>query len=513
VLDALEEYRQIWQNARETLIRLENYLVKISTEEELLEHAQTQMDDAFGEKRRYTVERGKQDIVIRQCEEYLNQPERKQQRERIELLKQEKQDLSKELGEIEKLLAVLADRIQSILEKEGEKQAQQQERIGQEAYLRTCFEEELSLKLVLEREGRSLAECAKAAQNTLRDSDKNRESGELFNALFQVYQRHNGSLISYGTTLENCFANSQESGNALVTALRSRVQIVSVWNGKKVYLEEFFQILKQAIEETQLLIQEKDRELFEDILSQTISRQLTDRIAESRKWVKDMSALMKQMDTSMGLCFSLDWKPKSADNNAEIDTLELEQILLRDRALLTAEDISRVASHFRSKIRTEKTKQEEHGGVVNYMDMVREALDYRNWFEFQMYYRRGDEVRRPLTNAAFNRFSGGEKAMAMYVPLFAAVNAQYQKASLEDHPRIIALDEAFAGVDDKNISSMFELVHILDFDYIMNSQALWGCYENVPGLRIAELLRPLNSQIVTVIRYTWNGRERILDEQ
>ena len=240
---------------------------------------------------------------------------------------------------------------------------------------------------------------------------------------------------------------------------------------------------------------------------------MTERIAESRKWVKDMSLLMKNMDTSMGLSFSLDWKPKAAENEVEIDTLELEQILLRDKELLTVDDISRVASHFRSKIRTEKMKQEESGGMVNYMEMVRETLDYRKWFEFQMSYRKNEENKKPLTNAAFNRFSGGEKAMAMYVPLFAAVNAQYQKAEKADHPRIIALDEAFAGVDDKNISSMFELVHILDFDYIMNSQALWGCYEKVQGLRIAELLRPLNSQIVTVIRYTWNGHERVLDEQ
>lgn len=103
--------------------------------------------------------------------------------------------------------------------------------------------------------------------------------------------------------------------------------------------------------------------------------------------------------------------------------------------------------------------------------------------------------------------------MAMYVPLFGAVNAQYKKADNKDHPRIIALDEAFAGVDDKNIKSMFELVHKLDFDYIMNSQSLWGCYETVDGLRIAELQRPMNSQIVTVIRYIWNGHERILEEQ
>lgn len=200
-----------------------------------------------------------------------------------------------------------------------------------------------------------------------------------------------------------------------------------MWNGKKLYLEEFYHTLKSAIEETELLIQEKDRELFEDILSQTISHQLTDRIAESRKWVQDMSGLMKDMDTSMGLSFSLDWRPKSAENEEELDTLELEHILLRDRKLLTPEDIERVASHFRSKIKTEKRRLEEEGGVVNYMDLVRDALDYRKWFTFQMSFYRNQEGKKPLTNAAFNRFSGGEKAMAMYVPLFAAVNAQYQR--------------------------------------------------------------------------------------
>lgn len=102
--------------------------------------------------------------------------------------------------------------------------------------------------------------------------------------------------------------------------------------------------------------------------------------------------------------------------------------------------------------------------------------------------------------------------MAMYVPLFAAVNAQYKKAENSDHPRMIALDEAFAGVDDKNISSMFALVERLDFDYIMNSQVLWGCFETVRGLKIAELLRPQDSSIVTVIHYIWNGQERVLDE-
>ncbi len=201
----------------------------------------------------------------------------------------------------------------------------------------------------------------------LRDSDKNREASELLQALFQVFQRHNGSLASYGTSLEECFGNtpgeSEESTEkTAANVLRKRVLAVSVWNGKKVYLEEFYQILKNAIDETRLLIQEKDRKLFEDILSRTISQQLTDRIAESRKWVADMSKLMRELDTSMGLSFSLEWKPKRAENEAELDVTELEQILLRDRELLTVEDIEKAASHFRSKIRTEKMILQENGG-------------------------------------------------------------------------------------------------------------------------------------------------------
>ena len=108
-------------------------------------------------------------------------------------------------------------------------------------------------------------------------------------------------------------------------------------------------------------------------------------------------------------------------------------------------------------------------------------------------------------------FSGGEKAMAIYVPLFAAVNAQYKKTENPDHPKIIALDEAFAGVDDKNISSMFELVEKLDFDYIMNSQVLWGCFRTVKALKIIELQRANNSSVVTAINFKWNGYERICE--
>ncbi|MFQ9704551.1 MAG: hypothetical protein ACLR0U_26055 [Enterocloster clostridioformis] len=84
----------------------------------------------------------------------------------------------------------------------------------------------------------------------------------------------------------------------------------------------------------------------------------------------------------MGLIFSLDWKPRKAENDMELDTAELEQILLRDHMLLTIEDIERVAAHFRSRIRMEKLKLEEKGDMINYMDLVRMRWIIANGLNF-----------------------------------------------------------------------------------------------------------------------------------
>ena len=500
VLNTIEDYQYTWRECGELLLKLETERGSLLTGREYLEQDEQIMDDAFADMRSCNTKIKECEIQIRQYEEYLNRPEIAEKARRLEQLRNELENIGKQEKELYEDRIRKDQKRSSLLESEPQEKARLQELIAEETILRRFFEEELSLKLVLERGNHTLEECAGEAVKLLRDGDKSREYGEMLQSLVQVYQKHNGSLANYGTSIEDCFESVGEWAGVggEFQPLRKRVRVVSAWNGKKVFLEEFYRILKEAIDETELLIQQKDRELFEDILSQTISQQLTDRIAESRTWVKDMSSLMKQLDTSMGLKFSLEWKPRSAENDMELDTAELEKILLRDRELLTMEDIEKVAGHFRSKIRMEKMRLEEDGGLINYMELVRDALDYRKWFEFRMFYRRGEEEKKPLTNAAFNRFSGGEKAMAMYVPLFAAVNA---------------LDEAFAGVDDKNISSMFELVHKMDFDYIMNSQSLWGCYETVTGIRIAELHRPMNSQIVTVIRYLWNGHERVLDVQ
>lgn len=502
----MEDYIDQWNEARSNMQSLGFLSGKAQAALDGIEREGEAIDQHDLTRKDYKSKLQRIEAAIKNDEDFLQRPEVRMQAQRLQELLTQQESLQDKISALGKSIAVCESEIQRLVGVIAACQTDLTEAILKEEELTKYFREELSLGLVLKQEDRSLEACAREAVNLLRAVDRERDVSGITSSLHNLYQKNNGSLSKYRTQFEDCFADAQEP-----QALRRREQIVAYMNGRKMYFEEFYTMLCSQVEETEELIRQKDRELFEDILSKTLSQQLTTRISESRQWIADMSDLMKQMDTSMAMTFSLEWRPNVSENTQQIDTAELEKLLMMDKDILPQEDIARLSTHFRSLINTQKEELEREDKSVNYMDLVRNALDYRTWFKFQMNFYRQQEGKKPLTNAAFNKFSGGEKAMAMYVPLFAAVNAQYQKAGKADHPRMLALDEAFAGVDDKNISSMFALLNQLDFDYILNSQALWGCYETVPGLRISELLRPNNADVVTVIHYTWNGKERVLD--
>ena len=81
---------------------------------------------------------------------------------------------------------------------------------------------------------------------------------------------------------------------------------------------------------------------------------------------------------------------------------------------------------------------------------------------------------------------------------------------VRDAPKLISLDEAFAGVDETNIRDMFRLMVEFEFNFMINSQILWGDYDTVPGLAIYQLIRPENAKFVSVIRYIWNGKVKAM---
>lgn len=294
---------------------------------------------------------------------------------------------------------------------------------------------------------------------------------------------------------------------------RTRHVIELTWSGVYVDPYTFEKELKETIEHDKMLIRQEEEDMFKNILLNTISKKLYRRIDMSRKWISEMSELMQEINTSMDLTFSLSWMPRKDIGENELKFDELNKLLSKDKNLISIEDSKRMSEHFRSKIENARLSAEEAGVEINYTELVKNVMDYRNWFEFKMHYKgKGDTKLRELTNSRFNTFSGGERAMSLYIPLFAAVAAQYKKAK-DTAPMIIALDEAFAGVDESNISEMFGLLEKLGFGYIINSQALWGCYETVPALEIAELCHEKDSDMVTVILYEWNGKKKTFDDR
>lgn len=348
--------------------------------------------------------------------------------------------------------------------------------------------------------------------------DRALDRSKVEGRLNQVFYQEQGVLVEYRLTQEQSPESTEDPETEDLTIkarygqLRQRsrkIILLMEYNGKKVSVYYVLEQMDKDIELQKVILSEKDRELYEEIIMNSVGRVIRRRINRAEDWARQITELMEQRDTSSGLTFSLRWKPRTAEHEEEMDTRELVELLRSDSRLLKEQDVERVTQHFRSKVNRAREVLADKGYGESFHQVIKEMLDYRQWFSFTLYYRREGEQRRELTNNVFYTFSGGEKAMAMYIPLFSAAYARYLEAR-EDAPYIISLDEAFAGVDENNIRDMFDLVEKLGFDYIMNSQSLWGDYDTVSSLSICELVRPKNASYVTVVRYFWNGRVRQL---
>lgn len=327
--------------------------------------------------------------------------------------------------------------------------------------------------------------------------------------LNRVYFENRIYLTDYQLQQMYLFEEEQEKQMGLPPA--RRLDITARYQGEKIPFTKLLNYLDDDIAQLQDLIRAGDRELFEDILANTVSRKIRGRIYASNAWVGKMNALMGAMNTSSGLKLNLRWRSKTAEQEDQLDTKELVELLKKDYRLMNEKEAEKLSAHFRSKVEEARRHAKDSSGMISFYQVMKDTLDYRKWFEFQLYSQKSGERQKELTNSVFGTFSGGEKAMAMYVPLFSAVVAKYQ-GGRADAPRLISLDEAFAGVDNNNIRDMFRLMTEFEFNFIINSQVLWGDCDTLDALAIYQLIRPANAKFVTVMPYLWNGRARELLE-
>ncbi|MGH3294307.1 MAG: TIGR02680 family protein [Trebonia sp.] len=284
--------------------------------------------------------------------------------------------------------------------------------------------------------------------------------------------------------------------SAGLTLSEGVIVIDVVFQGRSHDLPGLAEALAAEVEQRTALLSAREREILENHLLNEVAGTLHELIAAAEAEVRQMNDELESRPTSTGMKLRLIWQQaRNAPEGLDRVRLKLRQTIdawsAADRALVGAFLQQRIAA--------------EHADnpAAGWAEALTSALDYRGWHEFVIQ-RYSDGQWRPASGPA----SGGERALVVSVPLFAAASAHYKSASNPHAPRLIALDEAFAGVDDDSRAKCLGLLATFDMDVVMTSEREWGCYPQVPGLGICQLARQDGVDAVLVTAWRWDGRER-----
>ncbi|HET8994302.1 MAG TPA: TIGR02680 family protein [Rhodococcus sp. (in: high G+C Gram-positive bacteria)] len=261
--------------------------------------------------------------------------------------------------------------------------------------------------------------------------------------------------------------------------------------------------IAQARQEQEALLTDSERRILEDALLTGLSQQIHERTVDARDLIGRMGTEMRQRHMSSGTTIGVHWV--LADHLDE-RARAVCKLLDRDASALSPEDLAGIRAHFASRIRAERAAHPER----SYPEILASTLDYRRWrvFSFSLIGADGSEDR--LTPARHSALSGGEQSVSLHLPLFAAAHVMLDSA--DPHaPRLLALDEAFAGVDDTGRSELLGLCVQFDLDLFMTGFDLWITYGGVPGCAHYDLSHSVAEHTVAATLLVWSGGELLAE--
>jgi uncharacterized protein (TIGR02680 family) len=249
-----------------------------------------------------------------------------------------------------------------------------------------------------------------------------------------------------------------------------------------------------------------EHELFDTTLTGNTRRHLADRIRQANDLVDRMNERLAAVRTASKVAVQLVWQ---VDPDLSAAARTARDLLLRNPASLSDDD--RAALHRFLRDRVEQARAE--GGATSWEEQLAEVFDYTRWHRFVVRVDRGDgDGWQLLTKRLHGALSGGEKAIALHLPLFAAVAAHYQ--AVPDAPRIILLDEVFVGVDTTNRGQVFALLASLDLDLVLTSDHEWCAYAELDGIAVHALTTGDDGDdAVTTTRFVWDGADWLDDPE
>ncbi|TDC82022.1 TIGR02680 family protein [Actinomadura sp. 7K507] len=285
-------------------------------------------------------------------------------------------------------------------------------------------------------------------------------------------------------------------GHAVGLTVHDGIMVVDVvFQGRTRDVPGLAAALEAETEQRAHLLSAREREILENHLLNEVAGTLQELIAAAEDEVREMNAELTSRPTSTGMRLRLVWKPaRDAPDGLDRVREKLRQTI----DAWSVDDRAAVGRFLQEQIAREHADNPASG----WTEQLTRALDYRSWHMFTIQ-RLQDGQWRPATGPA----SGGERVLAASVPLFAAASAHYKSAGNPHAPRLVALDEAFAGVDDDSRAKCLGLLATFDMDVVMTSEREWGCYPQVPGLSICQLSRRDGIDAVLVTPWRWDGRE------
>jgi uncharacterized protein (TIGR02680 family) len=265
--------------------------------------------------------------------------------------------------------------------------------------------------------------------------------------------------------------------------------------------------LAQEIAQRSELLTANERAVLENHLQAEIASEIQRLIQAAEAHRDGINKELHSRPTSTGVRYRLLWEPLPEAEGAPVGLEAARKRLLNTNAdLWSVEDRQVVGAMLQQRIAVERELADSGAGKDgggSLLDQLARALDYRHWHRFRVE-RWQDGHWRKLSGPA----SSGERALGLTVPLFAAVASFYSHGSYDLAPRIMLLDEAFAGIDDSARAHCMGLIREFDLDFIITSKREWACYAELPGVSICQLQRREGIDAVFVSRWTWDGRAK-----
>ncbi|WP_415974861.1 TIGR02680 family protein [Rhodococcus sp. 077-4] len=262
---------------------------------------------------------------------------------------------------------------------------------------------------------------------------------------------------------------------------------------------DFADRIGAARADQELLLTEQEQRILEDALLTGLAQQIHERTVDARELIAQMSTEMKQRRMSSGNTIGVHWV---LADNLDDGARAVSKLLDRDASALNQDDLAAMRAHFASEIRIARAAHPER----SYPEILSTTLDYRRWRVFAFTLISGDGNEDRLTVARHSALSGGEQSVSLHLPLFAAAHVMLSSADPHS-PRLLALDEAFAGVDDNGRSELLGLSVQFDLDLFMTGYDLWITYGDVPGCAHYDLAHSTAENTVSAALLVWENGE------